>query len=247
MSPRPDSPSFGVHPTELDRERLILEHVPLLKHIVGRMTVPRGFERDDLYGLGMLGLIEAADSFEPERGLKFSTHAYTRIRGAILDELRRTDHLSRGNRERLRDLERGIARLEQRNGIAPSPEEIASEIGMTLEEIDELLVAAKSGAQTSLDEDGGEQGALAQLVADPRSPDPVGSADWNERKEHLAGAIVELPEQEKTVITLYYAEGLLLREISEILGVTESRVSQIHSRAIYRLNRALAAPESARS
>ena len=102
MSPRPDPTSFSERPTELDRERMILEHVPLLKHIVGRMTVPRGFERDDLYGLGMLGLIEAADSFEPERGLKFSTHAYTRIRGAILDELRRSDHLSRGNRERLR-------------------------------------------------------------------------------------------------------------------------------------------------
>lgn len=246
MSPRPDPTSIG-RPSELERERLILEHVPLLKHIVGRMTVPRGFDRDDLYGLGMVGLIEAADSFEPERGLKFSTHAYTRIRGAILDDLRKNDHLSRGNRERLRDLERGIARLEQAHGVAPAPEEIAEELGLSLEEIDELLVAAKSGAQASLDVESEEQGSLASLVADPRSPDPVGSADWNERKELLAGAIAELPEQEKTVITLYYAEGLLLREISEILEVTESRVSQIHSRAIYRLNRVLAAPESARS
>jgi len=243
MARRADSPAL---PAE-ERERLILAHVPLLRHIVGRLIAPPGFERDDLYGFGMLGLIAAADAFEPERNLKFSTYAYPRIRGAILDELRRSDHLSRGDREQLRDLERAVARLEQQHGVPPSPEDVARELGVTQGEVDELLVAARSGVNTSLDGDGEGSHALSALLDDPRSPDPTGSAEWNESKARLARAIDELPDNEKSVITLYYAEGLLLREISDILGVTESRVSQIHSRAIYRLNRTLVAPESARS
>jgi RNA polymerase sigma factor FliA len=225
--------------SEREREQLILGHVPLLKHIVGRMLCPPGFERDDLYGYGMLGLIAAADSWEPERGLKFSTYAYTRIRGAILDELRRCDHLSRGSRERLREVDRAIQRYEQQHGSAPAPEDIAHELGTDVGEIDELLVAARLGGGASLDEATDGSSALSALLADPRSPDPLGSAEWNECKLQVADAIEELSEQERSVITLYYAEGLLLREISDILGVTESRVSQIHSRAIYRLNRAL--------
>lgn len=234
-------------PPELadDREKLILSHVPLLKHIVGRMACPRGFERDDLYGFGMLGLIAAADSWEPQRGLKFSTYAYTRIRGAILDELRRCDHLSRGSRERLREVEKTVQRFEQEHGVAPSPEDIARALRTDVAEIDELLVAARAGSESSLDEGGEESSSLSALLSDPKSPDPLGSAEWNECKLRVADAIESLPEQERSVITLYYAEGLLLREISDILGVTESRVSQIHSRAIYRLNRALNAPQDA--
>jgi RNA polymerase sigma factor FliA len=227
------------------RERLILAHVPLLKHIVGRMIAPSGFDRDDLYGFGMLGLISAADAWEPERGLKFSTYAYTRIRGAILDELRRCDRLSRGAREQLRDVERAIARLEQEHGTAPSIEDVARALGSTVSEVEEALVAGRSGLESSLDEEQGEAGALASLLGDPKSEDPVGSAEWGEAKARLADAIEKLSEQEQSVITLYYAEGLLLREIGQVLGVTESRVSQIHSRAIYELNRLLGAPERA--
>lgn len=229
------------------RERLILAHVPLLKHIVGRMVAPNGFDRDDLYGFGMLGLIAAADSWEPERGLKFSTYAYTKIRGAVLDELRRGDWLSRGAREKLREVDKTIARLEQENGSTPAVAEVAAALGTTAEEIDELLVAARSGAEASLDEEREGAGVLASLLGDPSSPDPAGSAEWNEAKERLAAAIETLPEQEKSVITLYYAENLLLREIGAVLGVTESRVSQIHSRAIFDLNRALGTPERAGS
>lgn len=224
------------------RETLILAHVPLLKHIVGRMTVPKGLEREDLYGFGMLGLLAAADSWEPERGLKFSTYAYTKIRGSILDELRRCDWLSRGARERVRELDKSVARLEQEAGVAPTPEAVARAMNTTVEEVDELLVAAKSGAFASIDDASEGTSALGALLSDPKSSDPHGSAEWNEMKERLTLAIQELPEQEQHVITLYYADGLLLREISSILGVTESRVSQIHTRAIFRLNRALAAP-----
>jgi len=222
-----------------ERDLLILEHVPLLQHIVGRMSydVPGSIQRDDLLGWGMRGLVEAADSFDPLRGLAFSTFAFPRIRGSILDELRRLDFLPRGRRDRLREVERAAARLEQENGVPPTPEELARELGTDADEIDEVLHSARVASWASLD--GGPSEELGALLTDPKSEDPVGSAEWNEMKALLVEAIGALPEQDKTVITLYYAEELLLREIAEILGVTESRVSQIHSRALYRLNREL--------
>jgi RNA polymerase sigma factor for flagellar operon FliA len=223
-----------------ERDRLVLEHLPLLRHVVGRMAVPSGLEREDLESFGMLGLIAAADAWEPSRGLQFSTFAFPKIRGAILDELRKQDFLPRGRRERLRDLDRAIARFEQTHGVAPAPEEIAAELGLEVEEIDEILATARIANELSLDAEGSES-TLGALLSDPRSEDPIGSAQWNEMKALLVAAIQALGEQERTVITLYYGEELLLREISEILGVTESRVSQIHSRALYRMNRSLCA------
>lgn len=225
--------------SEQDREQLILEHVPLLHHIVGRMAVdlPARVDRDDLVGYGMLGLIGAADGFDPGRGLQFSTFAYPRIRGAILDELRKQDFLPRGRREKVRELDRTVRALEQSAGEAPTPESIAEAMDASLEEIDDILLSARASSIVSLD-DGPSEG-LAQLLGDPSCDDPVESAEWLEMKELLVDAIDELPETEKTVITLYYAEGLLLREIGQLLEVTESRVSQIHSRALYRLNQRL--------
>ena len=223
----------------LDRDRLILDHVPLLHHIVGRL----GFDgwgridRDDLLGWGMLGLIGAADSWDPSRGLRFSTYAYPRIRGSILDELRRMDFLPRGRREKLREVERIIAQLEQQRGSPPAPEEIAQCLAMPLEELDEILASARLGTTLSLEEDGTR--ALGTMLSDPQCHEPVDSLAWHEMKDLLVSAIQRLPDQERTVITLYYGEELLLREIGEVLGVTESRVSQVHSRALYRLNREL--------
>lgn len=227
-----------------DRDRLILDHVPLLKHIVGRLffDVPGSLDRDDLFGYGMMGLIAAADAWDASRGLAFSTFAYPRIRGAILDELRRMDFLPRGRREKVRAVDRVIEKLEQSSSCKPSPEEIAEELGWTVADVDEVFVTASTAVHTSIDQDrgaGSVGGGLAAMLLDPRSDDPVGSAEFEEMKELLVDAIAELPTQEKTVITLYYAEELLLREIAEVLEVTESRVSQIHSRAIYRLNRSL--------
>ncbi len=224
---------------EAERDRLILDHLALLQHIVGRMAldVPGRVQRDDLFGWGMRGLIEAADSFESARGLQFSTFAFPRIRGAILDELRRLDFLPRGRRERLREVERAVSQLEQEQGAPPSPEEIALHLGTSIEEIDEVLHSARVACWASLE--GGPSEEFGALLADPKSEDPIGSAEWNEMKALLIRVIAALPEPEKTVITLYYGEELLLKEIGEILGVTESRVSQIHSRALYRLNREL--------
>jgi RNA polymerase sigma factor for flagellar operon FliA len=231
-----ESPLSGL----VDRDKLILDHVPLLKHIAGRMAfdLPASVERDDLYGYGMVGLIEAADGWEPGRGLRFSTYAFPRIRGAILDELRKADFLPRGRREKVRELERTVSALEQAAGVAPAPEEIAAAMGLALAEVDEILLSAKSAGTASLED--GTGAALVGLLGDPHSSDPQGSAEWEETKSLLIAAIAALPEQDKTVITLYYGEELLLREIAEVLEVTESRVSQIHTRALYRLNRLLA-------
>jgi RNA polymerase sigma factor for flagellar operon FliA len=201
------------------------------------LDVPGRIQRDDLFGWGMRGLIEAADAFEPARGLAFSTYAFPRIRGAILDELRRMDFLPRGRRERLREVERAISELEQAHGTPPAPEELARHLDTTVDEIDEVLHSARVASWASLE--GGPSAELGALLTDPRSEDPIGSAEWNELKALLIQAMGSLPEPEKTVITLYYGEELLLREIGEVLGVTESRVSQVHSRALYRLNREL--------
>ncbi len=224
-----------------ERDALVLEHIPLLKHIVGRMCfdVSGGMDRDDLYGIGMIGLLGAADAWEPERGLQFSTFAYTKIRGAILDELRREDFLPRGRREKVRELDLVVERLEQEFGVPPSPEQVAQEMGLSTDDVDEVFLSAVSALKVSLDE--GPSDSLRTLLSDPQCDDPVESAEWKEMKALLVDAIEGLPEQDKSVITLYYAEGLLLKEIGNVLGVTESRASQVHSRALYRLNRALTA------
>jgi RNA polymerase sigma factor for flagellar operon FliA len=230
-----------VRAANVDRDKLILDHVPLLRHIAGKMALdlPPNFEREDLVGYGMLGLIQAADTFEAGRGLKFSTYAFPKIRGAILDELRRQDFLPRGRREKVRELERAVARFSQRHGVPPTTAELARELSTTVDEVDEVLLSAKTAVRATLDDEGGDGDQLASLLADPRCKSPEGTAEWNETKERLERAIGALGEQDKLVITLYYAEDLMLREIAEVLGVTESRVSQIHTRALYRLNREL--------
>ena len=224
-----------------ERNALVLEHIPLLRHIAGRMCfdVPGGIDRDDLYGIGMLGLLAAADAWEADRGLKFSTFAYTKIRGAILDELRKEDFLPRGRREKVRELDSVVERLEHERGAPPSPEDVAEELGVGLDELDEVLLSAASASQVSLDD--GPSEALRGLLSDPTCDDPIESVEWAEMKALLVDVIEELPEQEKTVITLYYGEELYLKEIGEVLDVTESRVSQIHSRALYRMNCAFTA------
>ena len=164
---------------EVDRDQLILDHLPLLKHIAGRMTFdPSGaVDREDIQGFGMLGLVEAAESWDPTRGLKFSTYAYPRIRGAILDELRRQDFLPRGRRERVRELEAALDKHVKEHGHPPAPEELAELLASPLDEIDEILCSAHSALSTSID---GESEVLAAMLTDPRSEDPVGSAEWEE-------------------------------------------------------------------
>ena len=224
-----------------DRDALILEHLPLLHHIVGRMSLdaPGLIERDDLMGWGVIGLIAAADSFDATRGLKFSTYAFPRIRGAILDEIRRMDFLPRGRREKVRELDRVVGELEQASGVPPTPEEIAAALGVGPDEVDEIMHSARIAGCASLNDGPSEE--LVSMLSDPRSDDPVGSSEWMEMKELLVKCIASLPSAEQTVITLYYGEELLLKEIGQVMNVTESRVSQVHSRALYCLNRKIKA------
>jgi RNA polymerase sigma factor FliA len=236
------------HPGMSDdqRNRLIEEYLPLVGHVLGRLTIhlPRTLDREDLFDTGVLGLMQAAKTFNPARGAIFKTHAYTVIRGAILDEIRKHDPVPRSRRDRVRRLGAVERTLAERLGRAPTPEEMAVESGLTIDQVEESLINAHGAAVLSLESaasgaQGEDEARLVQLLSTPKSDDPANRAAEAELKERLGPAILALPERERRVTVLYYAEGLRLKEIGEVLGVTESRVSQIHARALHLLNRAL--------
>ena len=207
--------------------------------------LPAHVEESDLISYGLIGLINAIERFEIEREIKFETYAITRIKGAIIDELRALDWVPRSVRTRARDIERAIAELERRLHRAPTDEEIAEKLGLTPDELEESLTEISRSSIAALDElwtatAGGDQVALIDTIEDTSGPDPQGALAQTELKEALGEAIARLPEREKLVVTLYYYEELTLREIGEVLGVTESRVSQLHTKAILRLKARLA-------
>src|SRR5881392_1408399 len=225
------------------RDRLILTYAPLVKYVAGRLGsgLPAHVDEGDLMSYGLLGLIGAIERYEPDRDVKFETFAIARIKGAIIDELRAMDWVPRSVRSRAREIERAIAELEAKQGTAPTDEQIAKKVGITVEELEESLSDIARSSIAALDElwtvsgSGGDQIALIDTIEDERAPDPQGTLSVTEQKEALADAIARLPEREKLVVTLYYYEELTLREIGEVLGVTESRVSQLHTKAILRL------------
>jgi RNA polymerase sigma factor for flagellar operon FliA len=224
------------------RDRLILTYAPLVKYVAGRLGsgLPAHVDEGDLVSYGLLGLIGAIERYEPDRDVKFETYAIARIKGAIIDELRAMDWVPRSVRSRAREIERAISALEAKSGRAPTDEEIAKKVGITVEELEESLTDIGRSSIAALDElwtvsDGGDQIALIDTVEDADAPDPQHSLSATETKEAIADAIARLPEREKLVVTLYYYEELTLREIGEVLGVTESRVSQLHTKAILRL------------
>jgi len=225
------------------RDRLILTYAPLVKFVAGRLgsSLPAHVDDNDLVSYGLLGLIGAVERYDPDRDVKFETYAIARIKGSIIDELRSMDWVPRSVRARARDIERAIAELEGRLQRAPTDEEIAKKLGITLDELDESLTDISRSSIAALDElwtlagGSGDQIALIDTIEDTQGPDPQIELDQTELREALAEAIARLPEREKMVITLYYYEELTLREIGEVLGVTESRVSQLHTKAILRL------------
>lgn len=232
-------------PDREQRRQLIEEYLPLVHHVIGRLALhlPVTLDRDDLFEVGVLGLINAADSYNPAKGASFKTYAYVNIRGAILDEIRKHDVVPRSRRDRMRLVGETEARLEDRLGRQATPEEIAEEAELTVDQVEDALVHAHGAAVVSLDEptSGSEDagGRLVECLRMPDSPEPSNEAERNELKVALTEAIQELPERERHVILLYYAEELRLKEIGAVLGVTESRVSQLHARAIFRLNKSL--------
>ena len=229
------------------RDRLILTYAPLVKFVAGRVgaSLPSHVDEQDLVSYGLLGLIGAIERFDPDREIKFETFAMARIRGAIIDELRSLDWVPRSVRTRARQIERAITALEKELMRAPTDIEIAKKLGVTSDELEDSLHEISRSSIAALDElwspsGGGDQIALIDTIEDEFGPDPELSLEQTEIKEALAESISSLPEREKLVVTLYYYEELTLREIGEVLGVTESRVSQLHTKAILRLKAHLA-------
>jgi len=231
------------------RDRLILTYAPLVKYVAGRLGsgLPAHVDDEDLVSYGLLGLMGAIERYEPERDVKFETYALARIKGAIIDELRALDWVPRSVRSRAREIERAIGELEARLGRAPTDEEISAKLGIDQAELEESLTEISRTSIAALDElwtvsAGGDQIALIDTIEDEQGPNPQTSLDQTEMREAIGEAIARLPEREKLVVTLYYYEELTLREIGEVLGVTESRVSQLHTKAILRLKARLAGP-----
>jgi RNA polymerase sigma factor FliA len=222
------------------RDRLILSYAPLVKYVAGRLAsgLPAHVDQSDLVSYGLEGLIGAIEGYRLDVGAKFETYAIPRIRGAIWDALRKLDWVPRSTRAREKQLRGVIAELERKLGRAPKDEEIAAKMQISVEELDELLAELSRLAFVSLDAPlATEEDELnpAERLSDPDAPDPQAELAASDQREAIGEAIARLPEREKIVLTLYYYEELTLREIGEVLGVTESRVSQLHTKAILRL------------
>ncbi len=240
------SPSLTVTRTRAERDRLIEQYLPLVRHVVSRMALrwPTGSSSDDFFSAGVMGLMHAATTFDVARGASFKTFAYTAIRGAILDEVRRLDPVPRSRRERLRKVDRIVDDLRGKLDRAPLLEEIAAELGVSVEELGEDLVALRTTRLLSID-DSGHDGdtSIADQLGSHNTPQPGDVADRNEQIERLTKAIAELPETDRQVVVLYHYENLYLKDIGEVLGVTESRVCQILARAHARLQLKLKEPD----
>ncbi|MDR1396152.1 MAG: FliA/WhiG family RNA polymerase sigma factor [Desulfarculales bacterium] len=230
----------GYNPAE--REALIMEHAPIIRYVAGRiaMRLPSHISLEDLMSAGVLGLIDAVDRFDPGQNVKFKTYAEFRIRGAILDELRAMDWVPRSIRRKSGKLEDVYNQLQSQLGRAASDEEVARELDIDIEEFYQLLDEVKGVTLLSLDDQNGPLGNLdpdriMQALSREEGEDPLMMLGLAELRAQMAKAIDSLPEKEKLVISLYYYDELTMREIGEVLGYTESRISQMHTKAILRL------------
>jgi RNA polymerase sigma factor for flagellar operon FliA len=221
------------------REQLILHYSPLVKYVAGRLGagLPQTVEQADLVSNGMFGLMDALEKFDPARQVKFETYAIPRIRGAIIDELRAMDWVPRSIRFKAREVEKAHSELEGKQGRAPTDGEVAEHLGISRQELHEVITQISLVSVMALEEvvggdERGEPRSLLDTLADAANADPTAAMEGQEMRSLLSAAINSLSEREKIVITLYYFEGLTLSEIGNILGVTESRVCQIHTKAV---------------
>ncbi len=225
------------------REKLILHYSPLVKYVAGRVGVglPPNIEQADLVSYGIFGLIDAIEKFDIERAIKFETYAISRVRGAIIDELRAIDWIPRSVRYKAREVERSYAELEAQLHRTPTEAEVAAKMGIAVGDLHHIFSQVSYVNVVALDEllsVGGEKGdklTLVDTLEDKGAEDPVLAFEGEETKYLLARAINQLPEREKIVVTLYYYEGLTLAEIGQVLGVTESRICQMHTKAVLQL------------
>ncbi len=225
------------------REQLIIHYSPLVKYVASRVAtgLPTTIEHADLVSYGMFGLIDALEKFDTARGIKFETYAIPRIKGAIIDELRAMDWVPRSVRFKAREVEKAYTEIEAREKRAPTEKEVADRLGMSLGELHDVINQISFVSVMALDEalavgaDREERLSLLDTLADTSQLDPAADVEDQETRGMLASAINSLSEREKVVLTLYYFEGMTLAEIGEILGVTESRVCQIHTKAVAQL------------
>ncbi len=235
------------------RERLILHYSPLVKYVAGRVGVglPPNIEQADLVSYGIFGLMDAIDKYDLERAIKFETYAINRIRGAIIDELRSIDWIPRSVRSKAREVEKAYQALEGKLQRTPTEAEVAGEMGVALDDLHTIFSQVSFVNVIALDEllhAGGEKGdkvTLGDTLEDTKADDPVAVFETEETKFILSKAINTLPEREKIVVTLYYYEGLTLAEIGKVLGVTESRICQMHTKAVLQLRAKLSDPPDA--
>ena len=233
------------------RDRLILHYSPLAKYVAARVAagLPQSVDQADLVSYGIFGLIDAIEKFDLARGYKFETYAIARIKGAILDELRSIDWVPRSVRAKARSLEKAFMKLEAALHRSPTDDELAAEMRITPEQLQATLAQISLLGIVALDEtlsvgDRSEAATLGDTIPD-RGEGPVASYEVEEMRHILAKAINTMPEREKIVLTLYYYEGLTLAEIGLVLGVTESRVCQIHTKAVLHLRARLSAGDRA--
>jgi len=231
-----------------DRERLILHHAPLVKYVAGRLSVgiTAAVDAGDLISYGMFGLIDAIERFDPDRGTRFESYAIPRIRGAIVDELRATDWVPRAVRDHGRAVQTAVAELEATLRRTPTDAELAGHMGIDVDRLHHILDQVSLTSLVALDQlfvdaEGG-QSSLADTLHDPQAIDPQGRVERVEQRQALRVAISRLDERDRAVIVLYYLEGMTLAQIGDILRVTESRVSQLHTRAVLALRAKLAVP-----
>jgi RNA polymerase sigma factor FliA len=231
---------FGERREQPLRDRLVLHYAPLVKYVAGRVGtgLPAHVEVADLIQSGIFGLVDAIEKFEPERGLKFETYAMQRIRGAILDDLRAQDWVPRSVRGRAREVERALERLGAQLRRTPTDSELADALGLSLHELRDVYAQLQLTSVVALDElaaAGRGPTPLADILEDQEALDPVALLVDQDNRRQLAQAIAHLAERDRVVVTLYYFENLTLAEIGRVLGVTESRVCQLHTRAVLRL------------
>ena len=231
---------------ELDaRDALAVHYMHIVKYVAGRMAIntPPGIDYDDLISWGVLGLLDALDKFDPEQQIRFSTYAGIRVRGAILDQIRALDWAPRSLRAMARKVNTARENLRQANGREPSSSEIAEKLDITQDQVEHTLAQLHAAQMVSLDaylpSSGDEEGQPRQTQVGAADIGPDVAAERSERQEHLADAILQLPEQQQKVLNLYYYEELTLKEIGAVLNVSESRICQVHGAAVKNLRRVM--------
>jgi len=229
-----------------DRDRLVLNYAPLVKYVAGRIgsRLPRTVDTSDLVSYGILGLIDAVEKFDLSRNVKFETYAMARIKGAIIDELRRLDWLPRSLREKEKELEKAYQDLLTTLKRTPSDSELAKKLGISPGELNGLLAQLSNNQFLTLDElwsreEKNDKVSLIEVIEDTGAEDPMSALETEERKNDLTAVIKTLALREREIVVLYYYEGLTFKEIAQILSLTESRISQLHSKAILHLKTSL--------